>query len=246
MVQPEIDLRHDEVGFLTRCVEVVCLAVAVGLISYHMLNFSRTPGFFDWWTPAVLLASILFADFSCGVIHWTADTWGSATMPVVGRRFLRPFRVHHINPDDFLRRRFIDTNGDVALMAIPVLLVVFLVPSNDDLGRILSFFLVGAATSALPTNQVHQWAHMGTPPSWVRWLQRHGLILRPEQHQIHHTSPYATNYCITTGWCNPILTTLNFFPAAERFIAHATGLKPRGEQLDNGALKESAHSRQSV
>ena len=43
----------------------------------------------------------------------------SETMPILGRRLLRPFRVHHVTPDDFLRRGFLTVNGDVALISIP-------------------------------------------------------------------------------------------------------------------------------
>lgn len=230
--------QHDEVGRLTRVLEVACLAGAAGLLLFHLLRFFTTPWFFSWWMPVVVLAAMLFADFSCGVIHWIADTWGSETIPVFGPRFLRPFRLHHINPDDFLRRNFIDTNGDVALITIFFLLSVFLIPLDNAFGRLAAVFLVASSACALPTNQVHQWAHMSEPPSWVRWLQLWGVLLSQEQHQIHHTAPYATNYCITTGWCNRALTALNFFPAFEWVISRLTGLKPRSEDLEYEARLE--------
>lgn len=152
-------------------------------------------------------------------------------MPVLGRRFLRPFRVHHVNPDDFLKRNFIDTNGDVAMICIPFLLIVFLIPLDNELGRIAAAFLIAYCACALPTNQVHQWAHMRNPPWLVRWLQRRGLLLSREQHQLHHTSPFAMNYCISTGWCNRVLTAIGFFPAMEWFISRVTGAKPRSEDM---------------
>ena len=36
----------------------------------------------------------------------------------IGPRLLVPFRVHHVNPEDFLRRRFVDTNGEVAAITL--------------------------------------------------------------------------------------------------------------------------------
>jgi plasmanylethanolamine desaturase len=240
-VRPGIESlpQHDEVGLMARAMEVVCLAVATGLLLFHLLRFFTTPGFFGWWIPVAVLAAMPLADFASGVVHWIADTWGSETMPVLGRRFLRPFRVHHANPDDFLRRNFIDTNGDVAMIAIPFVSSAVLIPLDNDLGRMAAVFLVAFSACALPTNQVHQWAHMSRPPSWVRWLQQRGLLLSGEQHQLHHTKPYATNYCITTGWCNRALTAAGFFPALERLISGLTGLKPRGEDLAFAARVES-------
>ncbi len=223
--------QHDELGLLTRVLEVACLAGASGLLLLHLLRFSRTPEFFAWWIPVAVLGAMPLADFVSGVIHWIADTWGSETIPVLGRRFLRPFRVHHVNPDDFLRRNFIDTNADVAVITIPFLLSALLIPLDNGLGRLAAVFLVAFSACALPTNQVHQWAHRSEPPSWVRWLQQQGLLLSQEQHQIHHTAPYATNYCITTGWCNRALTALGFFPALEWVISRLSGLKPRSEDL---------------
>ena len=75
------------------------------------------------------------ADFGSGLVHWAADTWGRDDLPVIGRRLLVPFRVHHVNPDDFLRRRFVDTNGDVAFLAVPVLLGALRGSARHRLGR---------------------------------------------------------------------------------------------------------------
>jgi len=73
----------------------------------------------QWWVPLAFAAGMAAADFGSGLVHWGADTWGRDDLPVIGHRLLVPFRVHHINPDDFLRRRFVETNGDVACLAVP-------------------------------------------------------------------------------------------------------------------------------
>ena len=130
-------------------------------------------------TLAVFAAWVL-ADLASGIVHWSADTWGSETMPVLGPRFLRPFRVHHTNPDDFLRRNFVDTNGDVALLSLPVLAGALLIPLGTEPARNAALLFVAFAASALPTNQVHQWAHMASPPGPVRWLQERRLLLSHE------------------------------------------------------------------
>ncbi len=164
-----------------------------------------------------------------GIVHWIADTWGSETMPVLGRRLLRPFRVHHVNPGDFLRRDFIDTNGDVATLVIPFLASAFLIPTATQPGRAAAVFVAAFGACALPTNQVHQWAHREPPPLAVGWLQKCGLLLSREQHRRHHAAPFAMNYCITNGWCNRALTAAGFFPRLERLVSRLTGVEPRGE-----------------
>jgi ubiquitin-conjugating enzyme E2 variant len=151
-------------------------------------------------------------------------------MPVLGRRFLRPFRVHHVNPGDFLRRDPIDCNGDVAMLNVPVLAAALWMPLDSTPGAIASAALVAFATVSLPTNQVHQWAHMESPPAVVRWMQRNGLVLSREAHADHHAAPFVMNYCIATGWCNRWLTAHDVFGRCERRINRTTGLVPRADE----------------
>ena len=90
--------------------------------------------------------------------------------------------------------------------------------------------MVSFCAAALPTNQLHQWAHRAVPPAPVAWLQDRGLVLSREAHRRHHARPHTANYCIATGWCNRPLAVLGLFPALERLVARLTGRKPRGER----------------
>ena len=149
---------------------------------------------------------------------------------MIGHRLLRPFRVHHVNPDDFLRRGFLDVNGDVATIVVALLLAAFALPTGTAWGAGAEVFVTAFCLVGLPTNQVHQWAHYrGQVPRVVGWLQRSGLILGRRAHARHHVAPYAQNYCIATGWCNRPLTALDFFPRLERLVTRLTGLTPRDD-----------------
>ena len=209
-----------------RLVWAACLLAAATLLVVHGVRIAAVVGL-RWWMPVAVLGAGWIADLVSGVVHWAADTWGRDTMPVVGQRFLRPFRVHHVNPDDFLRRDFLDCNGDVAMLTLPVLLGAFALPLDTAGGAVGAVLLVSFAAWSLPTNQVHQWAHMPHPPTAVRWLQRRRLILSPEAHRQHHQSPYAVNYCIATGWSNRWLTNVDAFRRIERAITTAIGVRPR-------------------
>lgn len=220
---------HDVVGPITRTVEVVCLVAAALLLLLHGFRLV-TRLELTWWLPAVIVSAGAVADLVSGLVHWTADTWGRESLPVVGRRFLRPFRVHHINPHDFLGRDFIDCNGDVAMLVLPMLAAALLIPLDSTRNDVAAVFLVSLAAWTLPTNQVHQWAHMPDPPRLVAWLQRHGVILSREAHREHHASPYVVNYCIATGWCNAWLTKRHVFARLERTIFRVTGMLPRADE----------------
>ena len=180
-----------------------------------------------WWVPFVLAAGMAAADFGSGLVHWGADTWGRDDLPVIGHRLLVPFRLHHINPDDFLRRSVVDTNGDVAFIALPLLAALLFVPLETMWGGVTALFGLAFCGVGMMTNQIHQWAHMPVPPRVVRLLQDARLILGRAEHATHHDRPYDAHYCITTGWCNRPLEAIRFFRGMERMVTSVTGAHPR-------------------
>ena len=222
--------KHDDFGFLIRFIEWSCLLAGVGLLVVQIIRFGLHVQEWSWWYLPVAVLAIITADFLSGMVHWFADTWFDQDMPILGRRFLRPFRVHHLNPNDILRRDFVDINGDTAIPIIPALIAVFWIPLEVEVGQFCCVYLLILCGAALPTNQIHQWAHSSKPPHVVRWLQDRKLILSRRDHLRHHAPPHNTDYCITLGWCNPILASVSFFPHLEKWITKLTGLQPRSDE----------------
>jgi ubiquitin-conjugating enzyme E2 variant len=210
-------------------IEVISVLSAIGLVLIHLVRFARTPDLWGGPALAMIALALLAADFVSGVVHWVGDTWWHEQTPWLGKRFIKPFRFHHAQPLDMLKSSFFTTNGDTALASLPFLLAAFAIPLTSEAGRLAAVFVCGIGAWGMWTSQFHQWAHMKSPPRLVGWLQRCGLILSPQHHWRHHKSPFAENYCITTGWCNPLLTRIRFFPALERVVSKLTGSRPRGE-----------------
>lgn len=208
---------------------VSCLSIAAAFLLLGWLGWRLVSqlDLWQWWIPVALAGGLAAADFGSGLVHWAADTWGRDDCPIIGPRLLVPFRVHHINPDDFLRRRFVDTNGEVAAVAIPVLLALHAVPLGSAWGGPVA--VVGFAFCGLGslTNQIHQWSHRPSPPAPVRTMQAWGLLLGRAEHAAHHERPYDRRYCITTGWCNRPLDAIGFFQRLEAAITRLTGVAPR-------------------
>ena len=84
---------HDAVVGLTRTIELWSLVAAAALVLANIAHTFTAGLLLHWWSPLVVVTAALAADLVSGLVHWTADTWFSETMPVLGRRFLRPFRV---------------------------------------------------------------------------------------------------------------------------------------------------------
>ena len=206
---------------------IAAAAILAAAVAVRMVQEVEPP---RWWVPFALLAGIAAADFASGLLHWAADTWGRADLPVIGPRILVPFRVHHVNPDDFLRRRFLDTNGDVAAISVPLLLGLLVMPLENTFHHAAAFCGFAFCVVGGMTNQIHQWAHMPSPPGAVRLLQRLGLFLGARHHAVHHQRPYHGYYCITTGWWNGPLEAIGFFRRAEALVTLVTGAQPRADE----------------
>ena len=188
------------------------------------------------------LTGYLVSDFVSGFVHWAGDTVGDESTPIFGPNFVRPFRFHHVDPEDITRHDFVETNGNNCIVVTPVLtLVLFLLPATT--GVLFYACVVSACTAffVFCTNQFHKWAHMKHPAPWIRLLQRAGLILSPEHHSVHHSAPRDKYYCITVGWMNPLLEKVRFFRFCEAVISrvHPRALRPHPDdrpQSDDAAM----------
>ncbi len=188
-----------------------------------------------WLMVAAFAAGYLFADFVSGFVHWLADTWGSTDMPVIGKALLRPFREHHVDQKAITKHDFVETNGNNCLICVPAGIAALFVPLDSPVLFFLMAWLLWSMLWVLGTNQFHKWSHMDEPSPVVAFLQRWHLILPPEHHQIHHTAPYATHYCITTGWLNRPLAAIGFYRGLEWFGTTVFGAIPRADDIGKKA-----------
>lgn len=185
-----------------------------------------------FWLVVVALVAYTAADFVSGFVHFLADTFGSPETPWLGRAFILPFREHHRDPTGILRHPFMVANGNNCLVALPPLLLVWLfVPvATSRTGYLTGGFFLFFSVAIFLTNQFHKWAHTDEPAGWVRAFQARGLVLSKSHHDIHHVSPFDTYYCITVGWCNPLLQRIRFFERTEavvrRFVPGVSREKP--------------------
>lgn len=182
-------------------------------------------------TVALVLVGYLVADLVSGLVHWAFDTWGSPTTPLLGAPFILPFRVHHTDPKDITRHGFVATNGNNCFVSLFVLVPALVLDTTVAFGHAAVVFAVALCLAVFATNQFHKWAHADVVSPVVAVLQRFGLILSPTHHDVHHHAPYAENYCITSGWWNPLLGRLHFFRGLERVISALTRATPRRSDL---------------
>jgi ubiquitin-conjugating enzyme E2 variant len=192
-----------------------CLTATTGALALRALPVGGA-----WLAALSCFAGLCLADFISGLVHWSADTYGSETTPIFGG-FVRTFREHHADQVDITRHDFIETNGDVCIFSSPVHLALLLLV-EDPFGLACVFGLfVGSYTNS----QIHKWAHERNGAWLVRVFQRSRLLLSPSHHSRHHSGPHLTHYCITTGWMNTLLDRMGFFRKLE-WLLLKLGIRP--------------------
>ncbi len=174
-----------------------------------------------------LLAGYVLADFGSGMVHWGFDRYGTDKTPLLGPNFVKPFRMHHVDPKDITRHDFVETNGNNCLATVIPLACFCFLPLDFENAGVLFFvsLITFASIFTFATNQFHKWAHTAELPAWVTWLQDKHVILPRDHHQIHHTFPYESHYCITTGWVNGFMSKVGAWSGMERAIEKLTGVK---------------------
>jgi ubiquitin-conjugating enzyme E2 variant len=228
-----------------RALEIAAIAFAfgsLGWIAYRVVGAADSLAHLLGIALAAA-SGYVFSDFLSGFVHWAGDTVGDESTPIFGPNFVRPFRFHHVDPEDITRHDFVETNGNNCIVAAPVLLLVLLLLPHHT-GALFYTFLVVAFTAlfVFATNQFHKWAHTKNPAPWIRLLQRANLILSPEHHVVHHTSPRDKYYCITVGWMNPLLDKIHFFRFIEKVFTRIdpNSLRPdpadRPQKADDAAI----------
>lgn len=201
---------------------IVLLLAFIALILGEVLLAAPTH-LAGWGMVALFLAPLpawLLADFVSGFVHFLGDRFGDETTPVFGPTYVKPFREHHVDPTAITRHDFIETNGLNSVVSLPVAALAWgLLPLGETAwGAFAGAFVASFLLSIFMTNQIHKWAHQERRPRWVSRLQGWGVILSPENHEVHHTSPHDTYYCITAGWLNPVLEKARFYERTERLL----------------------------
>jgi ubiquitin-conjugating enzyme E2 variant len=179
-------------------------AVLAAAGGYRLAAHASAPG---WVLALAALGGWLAADLLSGLLHWAFDRFGSVRTPVLGRRFVRPFREHHSDECRIARHGFVETNGASCIAALPAAFATAVMPLSSPAWVLLQAGTLFTVLGVLGANQCHKWAHMERErvPRLVRLAQRWRLVLPPEEHRMHHQHPFDTHYCTANGWLNPLL-----------------------------------------
>lgn len=208
------------------------LLAGIALPGYYLAQAG-----YGLWMLLLIPLGLLASDFTSGLFHWFFDNYGTPQTPVFGQT-IELFRVHHDLPQDICKSNFTFTVGHVCVWSVPMIaahLLAYIWIQPPLIYSAWTVFFSTAHMFLILTNQFHKWAHLPEKPEWMLWMQKHRLVLDTPHHEVHHTPPYESYYCITTGWMNPLLFKIRFFPRMEALLAKL-GF-PKASELAQTAAK---------
>ena len=198
--------------------------VARGGVGIEMAGDGGDPAAWASLVGSGLLAYWL-SDLGTGVFHWSVDNYGSKATPVMGG-IIDAFQGHHKYPWTITKRQFANnihtTCPATMCVTVPLLLTPGLAPDT------CAFMGVFCSLIVL-SQQFHAWSHMKKSqlPEIVVKLQDLGVLISRKGHGAHHRPPFEGNYCIVSGWWNPIMDDNKVFNKMEKVVYEATGVAPR-------------------
>jgi ubiquitin-conjugating enzyme E2 variant len=217
------------------------LFVSPLLLSYQQLSEAEC----EWLAFPGAVAGLIFGDFVTGLVHWAADTYGEESTPVIGRSLVKPFRTHHVRPQEICEHGIVETIGNTCILAAPLLALFIALAAYGETSAAVAFAVFAAVVTVgvtVATNQFHKWAHQQRPRRPVRLLQRARVILSPDHHRTHHTAPFESSYAITNGWLNPLLNRTGFFRRLEGAL-RSLGIRPSRETSSRAPEMRTPNSR---
>jgi hypothetical protein len=152
-------------------------------------------------TVIMVVVCYFLTDLISGLLHVVLDNPRSLEVPPL-RSLASGFQAHHENPQTIFEMTLYN---HLYVMHLPLtLFFVVLLPFHGSL-YYLSYVVMVAMLHLM--QMAHRWSHMPAEdvPVMVQRLQRAGLLLSYERHDVHHHPPYAKDFCIMTGMANPLL-----------------------------------------
>lgn len=163
-----------------------------------------------------LMVCWFVADFMAGFFHWWEDQYATEDMPIIGILISGPNSMHHAQPTRFLEGNYFYRNWT---NLVPALLVGLSLLCYD-------FWVALPFLFASQANEIHGWSHQKSN-KFIRMLQDTEFLASPRHHSKHHKDPFDRNYCVMSGWFNPIYDNSNFWYIIEWFVFKLTGFRPK-------------------
>merc|ERR1711871_782587 len=153
----------------------------------------------------IIFAAFVFTDWMSGLLHVVLDNPVMNTWPVVGPE-AKAFQGHHYDPTAVARGNWMNFLREHHILVFLVMAIYLVVkPSSPGLMLFsLHFMWMSHVMMA-----AHRWSHTNPKylTSMVKFMMSYHIMMNVQHHSAHHAS-YDCNFCIFSGWMNPLLNQL--------------------------------------
>ena len=165
----------------------------------------------EWWKIVVLIPLFyVFVDFISGLLHIVLDNEKFLDWEQTIKPYAQGFQSHHESPRSICEMSLFD---HLIVLHVPLFFMYGWIWIVNNVYIHFTYVYIFLLLHLMQMS--HRWAH--SPRKSLNRLivkaQDFGLLLPARDHQVHHRSPYAVNFCILNGICNPLLNkiTANYF-----------------------------------
>lgn len=168
-------------------------------------RFTRRGERMKYWL--LLVATVAYIDLCSGLVHLTLDNPLITHWPLIGGA-AENFQGHHVHPSDITKAPWLGHLTEMFFVNGSIRIVVLLFCFSPDLRLFLIF--IDALTMLMMA--AHRWAHTvpSHTPGIVRALMSCGLLISHQHHSYHHAA-FSSNFCIFTGWWDPVFNCLSTY-----------------------------------
>jgi palmitoyl-[glycerolipid] 3-(E)-desaturase len=139
-------------------------------------------------TFAAIFAAYILADMLSGLYHCATDYGFNV------RNQIEMFQEHHVT------NTMLDFDWQTFAAAMPLVALG---------GWLHSAFLIALGCFIALTQVTHYYAHRRSSSRLVHHvvsaLQLARVIVPPASHSRHHSGEFNRDFCLLSGWCNPVL-----------------------------------------
>jgi hypothetical protein len=160
----------------------------------------------------ISIITYFLIDVFSGLVHIVFDNpWFADPTNFFGfiEPFAKGFQEHHLDTSLIVDMSVVE---HIQPMCVPMICnfvtsLGFGLYKGATISAYFSMYHICVVLGLIVMQMAHRWSHAAPRdrPWGVSALQSVGVLLSPAEHLKHHHEPYASYFCIMTGWMNPLV-----------------------------------------
>jgi len=179
-------------------------------VGYQFFNATAENPYAGITSIFVATLTYYLVDATVQIIHKSLDSFLSEKNYFFGPA-VRDFRKHHEYPNNLNPVGYFGQVSPFAVLFAPLFAGATVANASLNIPPEVNAGILVFLISAIYANETHRQAHLKDPAAWARVLQKINVIVRREDHRLHHLPPFNGNYSGLSGWAEPMARRLDLW-----------------------------------